>query len=151
GRRGNLSPPYRGAHRLEPGRDGAHLPPRPVRALRRRAPRRARLCLGRHRGGLQAGAADAMKILVLGACGTFMGGIAALARELGHEVIGVVAGTYPPMDRLLAAQGIPVREGYTEAALEPAPDLVLVGNALSRGNPCVEAVLNRGLPYQSGP
>lgn len=92
-----------------------------------------------------------MKILVLGACGTFMGGIAALARELGHEVIGVDAGTYPPMDRLLAAQGIPVREGYTEAALEPAPDLVLVGNALSRGNPCVEAVLNRGLPYQSGP
>jgi UDP-N-acetylmuramate: L-alanyl-gamma-D-glutamyl-meso-diaminopimelate ligase len=92
-----------------------------------------------------------MRILVLGACGTFMGGIAVLARALGHEVTGVDAGTYPPMDRLLAGQGIPVREGYTEAALEPAPDLVLVGNALSRGNPCVEAVLNRGWPYRSGP
>lgn len=83
-----------------------------------------------------------------------MGGVALLARELGHEVTGTDAGAWPPMSDLLAEAGIPVREGYSEAHLldgAGVPDEVLVGNALSRGNEAVEAVLNRGLAYTSGP
>ncbi|GIX30951.1 MAG: UDP-N-acetylmuramate--L-alanyl-gamma-D-glutamyl-meso-2,6-diaminoheptandioate ligase [Porticoccaceae bacterium] len=92
-----------------------------------------------------------MHIHILGICGTFMGGVALLARELGHRVTGSDRNPYPPMSTALAEAGIEVWEGYEPAHLEPAPDLVLVGNALSRGNPAVEAVLDRDLPYSSGP
>ncbi len=92
-----------------------------------------------------------MRIHILGICGTFMGGIAVLARQMGHEVSGSDAGVYPPMSDQLAAQGIRLREGYDPAHLQPEPDLVVIGNALSRGNPMVEYVLDRGLPYTSGP
>lgn len=92
-----------------------------------------------------------MHIHILGICGTFMGGLAILARELGMTVSGSDANVYPPMSDQLAAAGIDVREGYKPEHLEPAPDLVVMGNAMSRGNPAVEYVLNKGLPYVSGP
>ncbi|MCX2983097.1 UDP-N-acetylmuramate:L-alanyl-gamma-D-glutamyl-meso-diaminopimelate ligase [Halieaceae bacterium IMCC14734] len=90
-------------------------------------------------------------IHILGICGTFMGGIALLARELGYTVSGSDANVYPPMSTQLENAGITLMEGYEPAHLQPAPDVVVVGNALSRGNPAVEYVLNRGLPYTSGP
>ena len=80
-----------------------------------------------------------------------MGGIALLARHLGYQVSGSDQNVYPPMSTQLAEQGITLTEGYDAAQLEPAPDLVVIGNAMSRGNPAVEAVLNMGLPYISGP
>ncbi|MDH5360734.1 MAG: UDP-N-acetylmuramate:L-alanyl-gamma-D-glutamyl-meso-diaminopimelate ligase, partial [Gammaproteobacteria bacterium] len=92
-----------------------------------------------------------MHIHILGICGTFMGGIALLAREMGHEVSGSDANVYPPMSTQLEQQGIRLMEGYDPAHLDPEPDIVVVGNAMSRGNPMVEHVLNRGLPYTSGP
>ncbi len=92
-----------------------------------------------------------MKIHILGICGTFMGGIALLARELGHQVSGSDANVYPPMSTQLADHGITLHEGYDPAHLDPAPDLVIIGNALSRGNPTVEYVLNNDLKYISGP
>ena len=92
-----------------------------------------------------------MHLHILGICGTFMGGIAALARAAGHRVTGSDAGVYPPMSDQLVALGIGLIEGWDPRQLEPAPDLVLIGNALSRGNPCVEAVLRRGLRFDSGP
>ena len=92
-----------------------------------------------------------MHIHILGICGTFMGGIALLAREMGHEVSGSDANVYPPMSTQLEQQGIRLMEGYDPAHLDPEPDMVVVGNAMSRGNPMVEHVLNRGLPYTSGP
>ena len=92
-----------------------------------------------------------MHIHILGICGTFMGSLAVLAKELGHRVTGSDANVYPPMSTQLQAQGIELLQGYEEAHLQPAPDLVVVGNALSRGNPAVEYVLNQGLPYVSGP
>ncbi len=92
-----------------------------------------------------------MHIHILGICGTFMGGLAILARQLGHRVTGSDANVYPPMSTQLEAQGIELMEGYEPAHLDPAPDLVVVGNAMSRGNPAVEYVLERGLPYTSGP
>ncbi len=92
-----------------------------------------------------------MRVHILGICGTFMGGIAALAREAGHEVTGSDANVYPPMSTQLEALGIHLTEGWDPAQLEPAPDVVIVGNALSRGNPAVEAMLDRGLRYTSGP
>lgn len=92
-----------------------------------------------------------MRIHVLGICGTFMGGLAALARELGIEVEGSDANVYPPMSDQLRALGITLREGWAAEHLEPAPDLVVVGNALSRGNPAVEYMLDARLPYISGP
>jgi UDP-N-acetylmuramate: L-alanyl-gamma-D-glutamyl-meso-diaminopimelate ligase len=92
-----------------------------------------------------------MRIHILGICGTFMGGVALLARELGHEVAGSDRSVYPPMSEQLRSHGIPVLDGYAVEHLEPAPDLVVIGNALSRGNACVEHVLNRAIPYQSGP
>ena len=91
-----------------------------------------------------------MHLHILGICGTFMGGIALLARALGHKVSGSDANVYPPMSTQLEAAGIELMEGYLPEHLEPAPDVV-VGNALSRGNPAVEYLLNRGLPYTSGP
>ncbi|WP_409311186.1 UDP-N-acetylmuramate:L-alanyl-gamma-D-glutamyl-meso-diaminopimelate ligase [Pectobacterium sp. B1J-3] len=92
-----------------------------------------------------------MRIHILGICGTFMGGLALLARALGHQVTGSDANVYPPMSTLLEEQGITLTQGYDPAQLDPAPDLVIVGNAMTRGNPCVEAVLEQGLPYISGP
>ncbi|MBS0375518.1 MAG: UDP-N-acetylmuramate:L-alanyl-gamma-D-glutamyl-meso-diaminopimelate ligase [Proteobacteria bacterium] len=92
-----------------------------------------------------------MHVHILGICGTFMGGIAAIAREAGHEVTGSDQNVYPPMSTQLEALGIRLTEGWHPAQLDPAPDVVVVGNALSRGNPAVEALLNRGLPYASGP
>lgn len=91
-----------------------------------------------------------MRIHILGVGGTFMGGIAVLAKALGADVTGSDQKIYPPMSTQLEAQGITLREGYDPAHLDPAPDLVIIGNALSRGNPAVEAVLNRGLRYTSG-
>jgi len=92
-----------------------------------------------------------MHIHILGICGTFMGSLAVLARELGHTVTGSDQGVYPPMSTQLEAQGISLMEGYSPDHLEPKPDLVLIGNAMSRGNPEVEAVLNRNIDYMSGP
>jgi UDP-N-acetylmuramate: L-alanyl-gamma-D-glutamyl-meso-diaminopimelate ligase len=90
-------------------------------------------------------------IHILGICGTVMGGIALLARELGYRVTGSDANVYPPMSTQLRDAGIDLMEGYLPEHLEPVPDCVVVGNALARGNPVVEAVLNRGLSYSSGP
>jgi len=92
-----------------------------------------------------------MRIHILGICGTFMGGIAALAKSVGHEVSGSDAGVYPPMSTQLEALGIRLHEGYKPEHLRPVPDRVVVGNALSRGNPAVEAMLAEDMPYQSGP
>jgi len=92
-----------------------------------------------------------MHIHILGICGTFMGGIALLARELGVRVSGSDAGVYPPMSTQLEEQGIALHEGYAPEQLSPAPDQVVIGNALSRGNPAVEQALNERLAYTSGP
>lgn len=92
-----------------------------------------------------------MRIHIMGICGTFMGGLALLARELGHDVTGSDQNVYPPMSAQLEAQGISLLSGYSPDNLDSRPDLVVVGNALSRGNPELEAVMNRGLPYVSGP
>jgi UDP-N-acetylmuramate: L-alanyl-gamma-D-glutamyl-meso-diaminopimelate ligase len=92
-----------------------------------------------------------MHIHILGICGTFMGGIALIARELGHTVSGSDANVYPPMSTQLEQAGIGLMEGWDPAHLQPAPDVVVIGNALSRGNPAVEYVLEQGLPYTSGP
>ncbi|MCV6626580.1 MAG: UDP-N-acetylmuramate:L-alanyl-gamma-D-glutamyl-meso-diaminopimelate ligase [Cellvibrionaceae bacterium] len=92
-----------------------------------------------------------MHIHFLGICGTFMGSLAQLAKALGHRVSGSDANVYPPMSTQLEQAGITLHEGYDASVLEPAPDLVIVGNAMSRGNPAVEALLNKRLPYCSGP
>jgi UDP-N-acetylmuramate: L-alanyl-gamma-D-glutamyl-meso-diaminopimelate ligase len=92
-----------------------------------------------------------MKLHILGICGTFMGGIAALARELGHDVEGSDANVYPPMSTQLEALGIALRSGWDARHLDPKPDLVIVGNALSRGNPMIEHMLDARIPYVSGP
>ena len=92
-----------------------------------------------------------MHIHILGICGTFMAGIARLARELGMTVTGSDAHAYPPMSEQLAALGIDVMSGYEPAHLDPAPDCVVIGNAMTRGNPAVEYVLDKGLRFTSGP
>jgi len=92
-----------------------------------------------------------MHVHILGICGSFMGGIAAIAKALGHTVTGSDNNVYPPMSTQLEALGIELTEGYNTAQFEPAPDIVVIGNAMSRGNPAVEYVLNRNLPYTSGP
>jgi UDP-N-acetylmuramate: L-alanyl-gamma-D-glutamyl-meso-diaminopimelate ligase len=92
-----------------------------------------------------------MRIHIAGICGTFMGGLAILARQLGYEVSGSDTNIYPPMSDQLAALNIALFDGYDPANIRQIPDLVVIGNALSRGNPLVEDVLNRGLPYTSGP
>jgi UDP-N-acetylmuramate: L-alanyl-gamma-D-glutamyl-meso-diaminopimelate ligase len=92
-----------------------------------------------------------MHIHILGICGTFMGGIAALARAAGHRVTGSDRDVYPPMSTQLAALGIELVEGYGAEQLELKPDMVVIGNVMSRGMPVVEAVLERALPYTSGP
>ncbi|WP_444934050.1 UDP-N-acetylmuramate:L-alanyl-gamma-D-glutamyl-meso-diaminopimelate ligase [Microbulbifer sp. JTAC008] len=91
-----------------------------------------------------------MHIHILGICGTFMGSLAQLAVAEGHRVTGSDANVYPPMSTQLQQAGIQITEGYDPAQLEPAPDLVIIGNAMSRGNPAVEAVLEKGLAYTSG-
>ena len=92
-----------------------------------------------------------MHIHILGICGTFMGGIALLARASGHRVTGCDANVYPPMSTQLEAQGIELVEGYDAAQAGLAPDLFVIGNAISRGNPLLEEILDKGLPYVSGP
>ncbi len=92
-----------------------------------------------------------MHIHILGICGTFMGGLALIARQLGYQVSGSDQNVYPPMSIQLEEQGIQLMEGYDAENLAGNPDCVIIGNALSRGNPEVEAVLNKGLKYMSGP
>ncbi|WP_166377770.1 UDP-N-acetylmuramate:L-alanyl-gamma-D-glutamyl-meso-diaminopimelate ligase [Pseudoalteromonas sp. Z9A4] len=92
-----------------------------------------------------------MHIHILGICGTFMGGIAAIAKSLGHKVTGSDQNVYPPMSTQLEELGIELTQGYNVSQLEPKPDMIVIGNAMSRGNPCVEYVLDKGLPYTSGP
>ncbi|MFN3296664.1 UDP-N-acetylmuramate:L-alanyl-gamma-D-glutamyl-meso-diaminopimelate ligase [Caldimonas sp.] len=92
-----------------------------------------------------------MHLHILGICGTFMGGLAALAREAGHRVTGCDAGVYPPMSEQLRELGIELIEGYGADQLALQPDVWVVGNVVSRGNPLMEAVLDAGLRYMSGP
>jgi len=92
-----------------------------------------------------------MHLHILGICGTFMGGIAQLAQAMGHRVTGSDSNVYPPMSTQLEASGIGLYQGYDTAQFDPEPDIVVIGNALSRGNPAVEYVLARGLRYTSGP
>src|SRR5690625_1595522 len=92
-----------------------------------------------------------MHIHILGICGTFMGGLALLARSAGHQVTGCDAGVYPPMSTQLQEQGIELIEGFEVEQLELNPDLFVVGNVVARGNPLMEAILERGLQYTSGP
>jgi UDP-N-acetylmuramate: L-alanyl-gamma-D-glutamyl-meso-diaminopimelate ligase len=92
-----------------------------------------------------------MHLHVLGICGTFMGGLAVLAKQAGHRVTGSDANVYPPMSTQLEQQGIELRQGYAAEHLQPHPDCVVVGNVMSRGNPAVEYLLDQGLSYTSGP
>jgi UDP-N-acetylmuramate: L-alanyl-gamma-D-glutamyl-meso-diaminopimelate ligase len=92
-----------------------------------------------------------MHVHILGICGSFMGGIAALAKSLGHTVTGSDRNVYPPMSTQLEGLGITLTEGYDVSQFTPEPDMVIIGNAMSRGNPAVEYVLDRNLPYTSGP
>ncbi len=92
-----------------------------------------------------------MHIHILGICGTFMGGIAALAKAAGHRVTGCDANVYPPMSTQLEAQGIELIEGFGVEQLDLEPDVFVIGNVVSRGNPLMEEILNRGLAYVSGP
>jgi UDP-N-acetylmuramate: L-alanyl-gamma-D-glutamyl-meso-diaminopimelate ligase len=92
-----------------------------------------------------------MHLHILGICGTFMGGIAAIAREAGHRVTGCDANVYPPMSTQLRAQGIDLIEGYGAEQLAIGADAYVVGNVVTRGNPLMEEILDRGLPYTSGP
>jgi len=92
-----------------------------------------------------------MHIHILGICGTFMGGIAVIARQAGHTVTGCDENVYPPMSTQLEQQGIRLTEGWDPRQTELCPDLYVVGNVVSRGNRLMEAILDRGLPYVSGP
>ena len=92
-----------------------------------------------------------MHLHILGICGTFMGGIAAIARNAGHTVTGCDANVYPPMSDQLRALGIELTEGWDASQFSIEPDVFVVGNVVTRGNPLMEAILERGLPYTSGP
>ena len=92
-----------------------------------------------------------MHIHILGICGTFMGGIAALAKAEGHQVTGCDANVYPPMSTQLEAQGIKLIEGFSPDQTALKPDMYVIGNVVTRGNPLMEEILNQGLPYISGP
>ena len=92
-----------------------------------------------------------MHLHILGICGTFMGGIAAIAKQLGHRVSGCDANVYPPMSIQLEQLGIELKQGYLVEHLDDEPDLVIIGNAMARGNVMVEHVLDRNIPYISGP
>ncbi|MFT6409059.1 MAG: UDP-N-acetylmuramate: L-alanyl-gamma-D-glutamyl-meso-diaminopimelate ligase, partial [Arenicella sp.] len=91
-----------------------------------------------------------MKIHIIGICGTFMGGLARLATDLGITVTGSDANTYPPMSTQLESLGIELSEGYSRDNIPEDVDLVVVGNTISRGNPELESVLDKGLRYTSG-
>lgn len=92
-----------------------------------------------------------MHIHIIGICGTFMGGIAVLAKNSGHKVTGCDANVYPPMSTQLEAQGIELIEGFSSEQTKLHPDIYVIGNVVSRGNPLMEEILNHGLPYISGP
>ena len=92
-----------------------------------------------------------MHLHILGICGTFMGGLALIARAAGHRVTGCDAGVYPPMSTQLEEQGIELINGFEPEQLALKPDLFVIGNVVSRGNPLMEAILEAGLPYTSGP
>lgn len=92
-----------------------------------------------------------MHLHILGICGTFMGGLALIARAAGHRVTGCDTAVYPPMSTQLAEQGIELIEGYGADQIALAPDLYVIGNVVTRGNPLMEAILNAGAPYVSGP
>jgi len=92
-----------------------------------------------------------MHLHILGICGTFMGGLALIARAAGHRVTGCDASVYPPMSTQLQQHGIVLTEGFDAAQIQPDIDLYVIGNVVSRGNPLMEAILNQGLPYISGP
>ena len=88
---------------------------------------------------------------ILGVGGTFMGGLAAIAKEAGFRVTGSDRNIYPPMSEQLARLGVELIQGYDAAQLDPAPDVVVVGNVMTRGMPVIEELLNRRIPYMSGP
>ena len=92
-----------------------------------------------------------MHLHILGICGTFMGGLALLARAAGHRVTGCDANVYPPMSTQLTAQGIELTEGWSADQVALKPDVFVVGNVVTRGNPLMEKILDQGLPYVSGP
>src|ERR1700746_1961206 len=92
-----------------------------------------------------------MHVHILGICGTFMGGIAAIARAASHRVTGSDKNVYPPMSTQLEAMGINIVQGFEAAQLDPAPDVVVVGNVMTRGQPVIEALLESRLSYFSGP
>lgn len=92
-----------------------------------------------------------MHLHILGICGTFMGSLALIARQLGHKVTGSDQNVYPPMSTQLQNEGIEIMQGYDRSHLQPHPDLVIVGNAMKRGIDAIEYMLNQGLPYTSGP
>jgi UDP-N-acetylmuramate: L-alanyl-gamma-D-glutamyl-meso-diaminopimelate ligase len=92
-----------------------------------------------------------MHIHILGICGTFMGGIAVLAKQAGHRVTGCDANVYPPMSTQLQAQGIELIEGFSPEQTKLSADIYVIGNVVTRGNPLMEEILNQGLPYISGP
>ena len=94
---------------------------------------------------------DKKHIHILGVCGTFMGGVAMIAKQLGYHVTGSDTNVYPPMSTFLEQSGIEIIPNFDVEQLQPAPDMVIVGNAMKRGNPCVEYVLENQLPYMSGP
>ena len=90
-------------------------------------------------------------IHILGVCGTFMGGVAIIAKQMGYLVTGSDINVYPPMSTFLTENGIEIIPHFETSQLQPAPDMVIVGNAMKRGNPCVEYILDNQLPYTSGP
>jgi UDP-N-acetylmuramate: L-alanyl-gamma-D-glutamyl-meso-diaminopimelate ligase len=92
-----------------------------------------------------------MHIHIVGICGTFMGGIAAIARESGYKVTGCDQDVYPPMSTQLESQGIELIQGYSIEQIRLQPDIFVIGNVVTRGNPLMEEILNRNLPYISGP
>ncbi|PJG84630.1 UDP-N-acetylmuramate:L-alanyl-gamma-D-glutamyl-meso-diaminopimelate ligase [Conservatibacter flavescens] len=90
-------------------------------------------------------------IHILGVCGTFMGGLALIAKQMGYHVTGSDINVYPPMSTFLEKSGVEIIPHFEVSQLQPAPDMVIIGNAMKRGNPCVEYVLEHNLPYMSGP
>jgi len=92
-----------------------------------------------------------MHLHILGICGTFMAGIAAIAKANGHRVTGCDKNVYPPMSTQLEEMGIDLIEGYDKKQVSLKPDIYVIGNVVSRGNPLMEHILNKNLPYQSGP
>src|SRR5690348_4997177 len=92
-----------------------------------------------------------MHLHILGICGTFMAGLAVIAKQAGYRVTGCDAAVYPPMSTQLGTQGIEITDGFGPEQTGVGADLYVVGNVVSRGNPLMEEILNRGLPYIPGP